>query len=34
MLTHPYWDEMLMQQDNNVPNILAIGDSWFWYPQD
>ena len=32
MLSRPYWDERLMLEEANVPNILAIGDSWFWYP--
>ena len=27
-----YWHEPLMRQDGVVPSILAIGDSWFWYP--
>ena len=27
-----YWDATLMQSDGNYPSILAIGDSWFWYP--
>jgi hypothetical protein len=29
---HPYWNEAVMQYNNEVPDILAIGDSWFWYP--
>jgi hypothetical protein len=32
MFTRPYWDERLMIEDNEVPHVLAIGDSWFWYP--
>lgn len=32
MRTGPYWDDRLMQDDNEAPHILAIGDSWFWYP--
>ena len=32
MLTHPYWDERLMYEDGEVPHVLAVGDSWFWYP--
>lgn len=32
MPTAPYWDERLMEEDGEVPQILAIGDSWFWYP--
>ena len=31
MLTQPYWDERLMYKDGEVPHVLAIGDSWFWY---
>lgn len=27
-----YWDAALMQTQGNYPSILAIGDSWFWYP--
>ena len=27
-----YWHEPLMLVDGAVPSILAIGDSWFWYP--
>lgn len=27
-----YWDEYLMSEDNKAASILAIGDSWFWYP--
>lgn len=27
-----YWDATLMKMDGNYPSILAIGDSWFWYP--
>src|SRR5687768_15089808 len=27
-----YWDEREMQDDVVQPSILAIGDSWFWYP--
>lgn len=30
--THPYWDEREMLEANERPEILAIGDSWFWYP--
>ena len=32
MLTQPYWDERLMAEDGEVPHVLAVGDSWFWYP--
>ena len=31
MDTH-YWDEAKMRNDAVSPSILAIGDSWFWYP--
>ena len=34
MLTRPYWDERLMIEENQVPHVLAIGDSWFWYPKN
>lgn len=27
-----YWDAALMRSDDRFPSILAIGDSWFWYP--
>lgn len=27
-----YWDGGLMQMDGASPSILAVGDSWFWYP--
>jgi hypothetical protein len=27
-----YWDEFKMKNDGANPTILAIGDSWFWYP--
>jgi hypothetical protein len=27
-----YWSEQAMQLDQVSPDILAIGDSWFWYP--
>lgn len=27
-----YWDWDSMKNDNHFPSILAIGDSWFWYP--
>jgi hypothetical protein len=32
MMMGPYWDSQLMLEDNEKPHILAIGDSWFWYP--
>jgi len=27
-----YWDEGQMRVDGAIPSVLAIGDSWFWYP--
>jgi hypothetical protein len=27
-----YWHEPSMRADGAFPSILAIGDSWFWYP--
>lgn len=27
-----YWDAGLMADDAHSASILAIGDSWFWYP--
>jgi hypothetical protein len=27
-----YWDEVLMKSDGYYPSVLAVGDSWFWYP--
>ena len=30
MINGPVWDER--QLDGISPTILAIGDSWFWYP--
>jgi hypothetical protein len=27
-----YWDEQKLRNDGATPSILAIGDSWFWYP--
>ena len=32
MADNIYWHEPLMRLDGAVPSILAIGDSWFWYP--
>jgi hypothetical protein len=34
MVTGPYWDERLMIEDHQVPHVLAIGDSWFWFPKN
>lgn len=27
-----YWHEPTMRNDGALPSVLAIGDSWFWYP--
>lgn len=27
-----FWDAVLMNNQEKTPSILAIGDSWFWYP--
>lgn len=32
MVDNIYWHEALMRNEGAVPSILAIGDSWFWYP--
>lgn len=32
MASGPYWDERDMIAHHERPEILAIGDSWFWYP--
>ncbi len=32
MADNLYWHEPLMRSEGAVPSILAIGDSWFWYP--
>jgi hypothetical protein len=34
VLAGPYWDERLMIEDHNAPEVLALGDSWFWYPNN
>lgn len=31
MATSPYWNEEWMTINNDTPDILAVGDSWFWY---
>ncbi len=28
---HVYWDESKMHYADEVPDVLAFGDSWFWY---
>ncbi len=30
----PVWDESQLISNNVFPTILAIGDSWFWYPKN
>jgi hypothetical protein len=30
----PVWNEALLQADGVFPTVLAIGDSWFWYPKN
>ncbi len=32
MADNLYWHEAQMMADGAVPSLLAIGDSWFWYP--
>jgi hypothetical protein len=32
MANGPYWDEGLMLGSGEFPEIVCIGDSWFWYP--
>lgn len=32
MANGPYWDEGVMLGSGDFPDIVAIGDSWFWYP--
>lgn len=32
MPNKPYWDETEMVNDGQGAEILALGDSWFWYP--
>lgn len=32
MANGPYWDETQMMGDVKLPDVLALGDSWFWYP--
>ncbi len=31
---HVYWDEAKMRDATESPDILALGDSWFWYPNN
>lgn len=31
-LRNVFWDAREMQDEGIMPSILAIGDSWFWYP--
>lgn len=30
----PVWNEALLKADGVFPTVLAIGDSWFWYPKN
>jgi hypothetical protein len=30
----PVWNESLLKADGVFPTVLAIGDSWFWYPKN
>jgi hypothetical protein len=30
--TTPYWDAYSMDSNGHMPQVVAIGDSWFWYP--
>jgi hypothetical protein len=32
MAINYFWDRSAMDAANMDPNVLAIGDSWFWYP--
>jgi len=32
MPDRPYWDDERLRDDRYTPAVLAIGDSWFWYP--
>jgi len=32
MANAPYWDEVRMNGAGEFPHVLALGDSWFWYP--
>lgn len=32
MINGPVWDEEVLEQESVFPTVLAIGDSWFWYP--
>lgn len=32
MHERPYWDHAALALENATPAVLAIGDSWFWYP--
>lgn len=35
MADRPFWgDETVMQNQSLSPDILAYGDSWFWYPNN
>ena len=34
MINKPVWDESILTRDGLFPTVLAIGDSWFWYPKN
>jgi len=34
MINGPVWDESKLQEEGENPTVLAIGDSWFWYPMN
>lgn len=34
MINGPVWNEAILKRENAFPTILAIGDSWFWYPEN
>ena len=31
-IANVFWDPVLMRDAGRFPSVLAIGDSWFWYP--
>ncbi len=34
MINGPVWNESILKREAVFPTILAIGDSWFWYPEN
>lgn len=34
MINGPVWNESILKREGVFPTILAIGDSWFWYPEN